>query len=263
MNFHSESGPDNAASIARSLSSVSGKTVVALIGACVLFSAAVFTFTYGLEFLKLIQTVAEKFDLYCPEISIVAGEATIREKQPYLVQLPEGVNFNIVIDTRKDPKPNPLSQLNENSPGLALLRNSLILKNGQETSKINLDKFPDLTINSQTLKAAVNNNKTTILVFLGMASLIYYGISKIVQTILCSVAILLVTRYSSIPFNFGKSFKLASFIILPATLVDLILRSLDILNSSQLYIYLSCYAGVMFWLVKDLITDSSWQNTPE
>ena len=262
MNFYPESGPVYTGSIARSLSLVPAKIPTILLALCVFFSAGVFTLTYGLEFVTLLQNIASKFDLYCPEISIIDGDATIREKQPYFVELPENFKFKIVIDTRKNPTPKPLSHLEANSPGLVLLRKSLILKNGEEVSKIKLDKFPDLTINSQTLTSAISNYRAMILLILSMGSLVYYSITKVVQTILCSVAISLLTRYRSIPFNFGKCFKLATFIILPATLVDLILRSLDILNNSQLYIYLSCYAGVMFCLVKDLVTDSSWQKTP-
>ena len=98
------------------------------------------------------------------------------------------------------------------------------------------------------------------MLLMALACLFYYGISKIMQTLISAVAISMVTRYFSIPFSFGRGFKLATFVIVPATIIDFTLKSLNILNDSQLYIYLGCYAGTLFWLVKDLMSNLSQQT---
>ncbi len=260
MNPNSESGPINFVSVSQSLSSVSGRIVIIVLAICVFSSAAALTLTNGLEFLDLLQKVATKFDIYCPEITIIDGKAAIKEKQPYFVEAPQDLNLTVVIDTRENPKPSPLSFIKENTTGLALLRNSLIIKNGDEISDIKLQKFPDLTVNSQTLSDELNNYRYTILMLIVMASLVYFGVSKITQTLISAMAISLVTRQLSIPFSFGRGFKLATFIIVPATIIDVALKSLNVLTGSQLYIYLGCYAGTMFWLVKDIITDLNQQT---
>ncbi len=260
MNLNSETGPIDITSVSQSLSSVSSKIVTIVLVICVSSSATVLTLTYGLEFSAFLKKVASKFDVYCPEITILDGKATIKEKQPYFVELPKDLNLTVVIDTREDPKPDPLSYIKENTTGLALLKNSLIVKNRDEMSKIKLENFPDLTINSQTLSEGLTNYQSTILLFLAIAFVVYFGMSKIMQTLIAAMAIYLVTRQLSIPYSFGKGFKLATFVLVPATVVDLILKSFNILTGSQLYIYLACYAGTMFWLVKDLITDFNHQN---
>lgn len=260
MNLNPDSKFLNVDGISPFLSEVSNKIVVVILGLCILLSAIVSTFTYGFEFLALFKKVASKFDLYCPEISIFDGRATIREKQPYFVELPQDKNVMIVIDTREEPKPKPITNFKENSTGILLLRNSLIVKNRDEMSEINLEKFPDMILNSQTLLDALNNYRSSILLVLFIIGLVYYGMSKITQTLICAMAIFLVTRQLSIPFGFGRGFKLAIFIIAPATMVDLALKSLNVLSGSQLYIYLGCYAGTMFWLVKDLISDPSMKR---
>ena len=260
MNLNSEPGPIDMFSVSQSLSSVSNKIVAIVLAICVFFSAMTLTLTNGLEFLALLQKVASKYDLYCPEITIIDGKATIREKQPYIVELPQDLNLTVVIDTRDNPKPNPLSYIKENTTGLALLRNSLIVKNRDETSNIKLENFPDLTINSQTLTDEFANYRFTILLFIAIASVVYFGISKIMQTLISAMAISLVTRQLSIPFSFKRGFKLATFVIVPATIVDIALKFFNVLPGSQFYIYLGCYAGTMFWLVKDLITNLNQQT---
>jgi len=260
MNLNSESGPINIGSVSQSLSSVSSKIIIIVLALCTFSSAALFTLTNGIEFINLLDKMASKFDIYCPEITIVDGKAGIKEKQPYFVELPKDINLTFVIDTRENPEPKPISYLKENSTGLVLLRNSLIVKSRDEISNIKLENFSDLIINSRGLTDELTNYRSTIMLLMALACLFYYGISKIMQTLISAVAISMVTRYFSIPFSFGRGFKLATFVIVPATIIDFTLKSLNILNDSQLYIYLGCYAGTLFWLVKDLMSKLSQQT---
>ncbi len=247
-------------SLSQSLCSATPRIVILTLLVCIASSSIVFTLTSGLQFLTFLEKVASKFDLYCPEISIVDGEATIKEKQPYFVETPQDLNLTAIIDTRKNPDPNPLSHLKKDNTGMLLLRHSLVIKNREEISTIKLNNFPDMTLNSQTISSEIGEYRSSIILSIFLGSLIYFGIGKIVQTLISALSIQLVTRYLAIPFSFGKGFKLASFVLVPCTLLDIILISLNLLGDSQLYIYLGCYAAVLFVLVKDLTASSIQQK---
>ena len=176
------------------------------------------------------------------------------------METPQDLNLTAIIDTRKNPDPNPLAHLKKDNTGMLLLRHSLIIKNREETSTIKLSNFPDMTLNSQTISSEIGDYRSSIILSIFLGSLIYFGIGKILQTLISALSIQLVTRYLSIPFSFGKGFKLASFVLVPDTLLDIILISLNLLGDSQLYIYLGCYAAVLFVLVKDLTASSIRQN---
>ncbi|MCX5872833.1 MAG: DUF1189 family protein [Deltaproteobacteria bacterium] len=257
MNLNFELNSTNGRSVSKTICSVSNKITIIVLLICALSSAALFTVTNGLQFVSALEQIASNFDLYCPEITIIDGKAVIKEKQPYFVPTPPELNLALVIDTRDKPEPRPLSLLKDSSTGVVLSRSLLIVKNHEEMTTIKLENFPDLTMNSQTISEALRNYRSTMIFSLLFAALIYYGISKTLQSLISGMAILLVVRYFSIQVSLGRGFKLSTFVLVPATLVDLILKSFNILPELQLFIYLGCCSGVLFWMVKDFITNSS------
>jgi hypothetical protein len=224
---------------------------------CSVSSAAVFFFTTGLEIADLLEKSASKFDLYVPEITILDGKASIKEKQPYLIEIPDDPNMLIVIDTRENPDPRPFSHLKEKSVGIVLSRDSLLIKNHDQVTSMKLENFPDFVLNSQSLTENLTYYRYTLYIILIVAVLIYYCLSKSIQTLVSALAIFLVIRRFSFPLSFGQGFKMATLILLPPTLVDLTLKTLGIFPGSQSIIYLSLYAGAIFWLVRDLLRSQS------
>ena len=259
MNLNFESNPTNGRSVSKTISFVSNKITIIVLLICALSSAALFTVTNGLQFVSALEHMASNFDLYCPEITIVDGKAAIKEKQPYFVTTPPELNLTLVIDTRDKPDPRPLSLLKDSLTGVVLSRSLLIVKNHEEMTTIKLENFPDLTVNSQTISEALRNYRSMMIFSLLFAALIYYGISKTLQSLISAMAISLVVRYFSIQISLGRGFKLSTFVLVPATLVDLFLKSFNIMPEFQLFIYLGCYSGGLFWIVKDFIANSSQQ----
>ena len=237
--------------------SFSYRTTAFILLFCSILTAAVFLLTTGLEIVDLLEKSALKFDLYSPEITILDGKASIKEKQPYLIEIPDDPNMLIVIDTRETPDPKPFSHLRDKSAGIVLSRDSLLIKNNDQLTSMKLTNFPDFVLNSQSLTENLTYYRNTIFMILIGAVLIYYFLSKSIQTLISALAIFVVIRRFSFPLSFGQGFKMATLIIVPPTLVDLVLKILGIFPESQSIIYLSFYAGTIFWVVKDLLRGNS------
>jgi hypothetical protein len=122
---------------------------------------------------------------------------------------------------------------------------------------MNLANFPDFVLNSQSLIENLTYYRNTIFMVLIAAILIYYFLSKSIQTLISAFAIFVVIRRFSFPLSFGQGFKMATLIIVPPTLVDLGLKITGIFPESQSIIYLSFYAGTIFWVVRDLLRGNS------
>ena len=217
--------------------------------------------TTGTRIVDILEKSALKFDLYCPEVTILDGKASIKEKQPYLIEIPDDPSILIVIDTRENPEPRPFTHLKDHPVGIVLLRDSLIIKNHDQVTSMNLSNFPDFVLNSRSLVDALKYYKGMLYTIMIMTVLMYYALSKLIQTLISSLAIFLIIRRLSFPLNFGHSFKLATFAIIPPTLVDLALKSLGIFNDSQSIIYLCLYAATLFLLVKDLLRQQTANMT--
>ncbi|MFH0959307.1 MAG: DUF1189 family protein, partial [Pseudomonadota bacterium] len=146
--------------------SFSYRTTILILLFCSVSTAAVFLLTTGLEIFDLLEKAAVKFDLYSPEITILDGKASIKEKQPYIIEIPDDSNMLIVIDTRKTPEPKPFSHLKDKSVGIVLSRESLIIKNNDQLTSMELANFPDLVLNSKSLIENLRDYKNTLYIIM-------------------------------------------------------------------------------------------------
>lgn len=227
------------------------KILLVLLGVVVASSlATVFLTAPKME--KLLLAIAENYDSYLPEIKIRDGHASVREKQPYVVDM-DDKEVAIVIDTRDGMQKSAMDHLKEASAGAVLTRDTLIMKNRGEMRVISLKEMPDMEINSGTLQDLVDRYWPLAMRLGAVLVVLYFFIIKPFQVLVFGLLPYFGARFYNVPLTYGESLKIAAIGIIPPVLLEILLSVAELGISGGTIIYFAVYVGVLLLACAELV----------
>ncbi len=203
----------------------------------------------------LLESFADKYDAMLPEVVINQGKATVKDRQPFFVDLLRTKDVEFVIDTRPMKPADLTEHLKGFSYGILLTHTHLIAKNGGETKYFTLKTTPDMVLNSENLKIMLRQQFPGLVHLALIFLLLYFLVSRPIQVIFMALIPLVGTRGHDMPITFQDAMKLAAFGMIVPVCADFIFSLIGIGFSVRLPLYAIIYAAVMIQAARDLRKD--------
>jgi hypothetical protein len=203
----------------------------------------------------LLESLADKYDAMLPEVVINQGRATVKDRQPFFVDLLRTSDVEFIVDTRPMKLQDSLEHLKGFSYGILLTRTHLIAKNGGETKYFTLKNAPDMVINSENLKIMLRQQFPGFVHLALIFLLIYFLISRPIQVIFMALIPLVGTRGHGMPITFQDAMKLAAFGMMVPVCTDFVFSFIGIGVSVRLLLYAIIFMAVMIQAARDLRKD--------
>jgi hypothetical protein len=227
--------------------------IVLVILACVMMGTLGFM-SWGTPKLKsALEQVVAHYDAYLPEITLERGRATIKKEQPYFVDIGQGRDTTIVIDTREGHAANGLNYLKEAREGVVLTRDSLIVKNQGETRILPLQNFPDVVISSEGLQALMDQYLDTALKLTAVFVAVYFLLAKPFQIFMLALIPFIWARFASVPATYGQSVKIAAICMIPPVLFSTVMDFTSFEVRAKALVYFAMYIGLLVVVSLDLM----------
>jgi hypothetical protein len=244
-------------SIARSHAAIS----VLVLAGCIVVSSLALTRIVVPAVDTLLNGAAEKYDALFPAITVQGGKASIKEQQPYFVDIGTK-DIALVIDTREGGHKSGLSYLKTAQAGAVLTRDSLIIKNQHKIRVMPLKGLPDFTLNSGEIRHLVERYHPLLTRWIWIAIVCYFCLSKSVQLLFFAMIPYFGARSYSLDLSYGQALKVAAFAMAPPVLLDLGLGAGSLGITGSFVIYFAVYVGVLIFSVWDLVKSSPEASLP-
>lgn len=237
--------------LARSLLKVHGFLIFLLIVALAALSALALVTSAKPLLNKTLETAITKYGELFPEITIIDGRASIRDKEPHVVDFRPNGDAMVVIDTRKGKQPHIVRKLAEVRSGMGLSRHSLIIKNHRQIRILPLRNVPDMVVNAERLEKLKQRYLGPALWIGGLTLGVYFFFAKLVQALVFALFPHLLSRRFSAPMSYGQAFKLAIVALIPPVVVDCLLMQTGASFATGLFIYVVLYLIFLFLAARD------------
>jgi hypothetical protein len=237
---------------ARSIAKSSAWVTFLVLVACIALSAVSLLWLSIPAIDSLLGRLVEKYDERLPEITLKDGHASIRGKQPFVVDLGGEKDVALVIDTREGKEKEALEHLKVVEVGTVLTRNSIVVKSQGEVRTISLSGLPDMVVNGGTIQEAIAHYRPTVLMAGAALVFLYYCFAKSLQVLLFGLIPYFAARVYSIPLTYGESLKIATMAMVPVVLLFVVLNmgGLDLPAASV--VYFALYVGLLVLAARDL-----------
>lgn len=206
--------------ISRSLTRTPAILTVLIVGACIGLSALGLLSWAGPKVRSVVTFAVEKYDMYFPAIILKDGHASIKEPQPYFVDLGKREEATIVIDTRPGHENDALGYLKDARNGFVLSRDSLFTKNRGQIRIIPLKNIPDLVVNAQSIHKLVDRYLPRVTSVAAVAVVSYYLLAKLSHLLLLALIPYFWARSRPQSITYGQALKLCAFCMIPPVLID-------------------------------------------
>lgn len=220
--------------------------------ACIALSAGSLLWVAVPALDSLLAKVAEKYDERLPEITLKDGHASIRGKQPFVVDLGDEKDVALVIDTREGTEKEALERLKSVQVGAVLTRNSIVAKSQGEVRIISIAGLPDMVINGGTIQEAIEHYRPTALMAGAVLVFLYFCFAKLVQALFFGLIPYFGARVYAIPLTYGESLKIAIMAMLPIVLLLCLIDVAGIHLPAGSVAYFAVYVGLLVLAVRDL-----------
>ncbi len=244
--------------MARSMCRMPVILVIAVLVLCVglstwgLMSAA----TKAVKF--LVNEAVTKYDVLFPEITVKDGQASIREKQPYYVDLFGGKRKNkdlvLVVDTREDKEKDAMDYLKDTPSGAVLTRKTLVFKNQNQMRVVPLKDMPDMVVNSRTIREVTAKYVPTLIQWAVVTILFYFFLAKPAQALLLAMIPYFAARSYAADATYGQSLKIAILAMPVPVIFDLVTDLLHVHIPASFVLYFVLYIGGIVLITRDLVT---------
>ena len=238
--------------LTRSICAAPTVVIVLVVCACIVVSSwglTAYTVPAARDFL---ETMAAKYDSLFPEITIRNGQASIREKQPYIVEGLGDKDLLLMVDTREGQVPLVLDQLQKVSTGAVLTRDSIVIKNQREIRFIPLKDLPDMVINSTHIQDFLGEYLPRVIRWITVAIVLYFLFAKPLQILLLALIPYLAARSYSVELSYGQALKLTSVAMIVPVVLEFVLDMAGIHIPAQFALYLALYIALLWLAVRDL-----------
>lgn len=234
---------------------MSFRRVVMVLALCVVAEVLAVLFILLPTWETLIMEAAEKYDAYFPEIVIQNGQASIREKQPYSVKNLEEQDLVLVIDTTITSYDQALKLLQDTSYGAVLTRTTIVSKDRGEVKIISIKDFPDMTLNSENIRRAVDTYAPMIRKWGIVILLFFFTLTKLTQACLFAFMPYVIARIFNRPVSYEDAFKLSSVCLVVPVGVNLFLDFVGSDLSTSIFAYYVIYMATLAFMMRDLLRE--------
>jgi hypothetical protein len=242
--------------IARSIIRTPTIAALGVIAICAVFSA-VGAYQYWTPKVDAVAAyIAKSYDDFMPEVTIRNGKASIKKQQPYFVDRLADENVTVVIDTRENKLPEALGYLKDSEVGLALTRETVVIKTREGMRMISLKGFPDMVLNSDLLLDIVDHYLPMLSRVAAVLVAIYFLVAKLVQALILALVPFLWARYSSVQPIYGQAFKIASFAMVPPVMLDLFQYFAGTKVPAAFLVYFGLYLVLLVVAAREVVLDA-------
>lgn len=164
------------------------------------------------------------------EVKITNGKATSNVSEPYFIKSSEKSGFSnfLVIDTKT---PYSAQQFADYDAAAWLTRDTLFLKESNQTRVVDLRNVRNVTINESTINGWVQKLSpyfpvigVALIMFTGLGLFLLY-LSKLLYLFFLAVLIWAVGKIFKWNFKYGQSYRIGIFAITLSLFIDLIVTS--------------------------------------
>jgi hypothetical protein len=213
----------------------------------------------GAQLREFVDLAIDKYDTYFPEITIKNGKASIKEKQPFIVDLGDN-EVSVVIDTRDSGK-NALDHLKAFPSGAVLTQDSLFVKSRNETRIVSIKDMPDMVINSLSLRDFADEYFPLLMRIVAVALIVYFLIAKLIQALVFAFIPYFAARSRNLPLGFGGAFKLSLVAMIPPFILGMFETLLGFSLPASFLIYFVIYGVTLVFLTIDWMkTSAKYRN---
>jgi len=210
-----------------------------------------------------LERASGKYDSIFPEITIRAGQASVREKQPYVLDRLREKDLLIMVDTREGKQSEALNHLKEVPSGAVLTRDTLVIKNQGEIRILPLKNMPDMVINSESLQTAVRDYMPTFSHWAAVALLFYFLVVKPAQVLILGTIPYFAAKAYSVSLSYGNALKIASVAMAGPVILDFLLDVSGVRLPGQFVVYFVAYIGILILAARDLVRNSGFSPEPD
>jgi hypothetical protein len=239
--------------IAKSIASQSAVVAIAAVLICAAVSAFALVSVNAPRLEEFLNSTVQQYDLVLPEITFHDGHASIREKQPYIIDTGGGKDLALVIDTRGGNETDALDHLKEADSGAVLTRDGLVTKDRGNIRIIPLKDMPDFVFNSRNLQELLDRFLPTVIRYGAILVVIYFLFVKPLQVLLLSLIPYFGARAYSVPLTFGQAMKIAGIALIPPVLMEALVEFTGVSLPAAFIFYFGLYIVLLCLAVRDLV----------
>jgi hypothetical protein len=204
---------------------------------------------------RILDLILDQYDAYVPEITIKNGLASIRQPQPYQIDIGTK-DVIIMIDTQEGHQGEALNYLKNVGTGAVLTRDSLVTKNQGRIQVVPLKDFPDIVLNSATLRDLKEDYFPLVIKIGAVAAIAYELIAKCFEIFMFALIAYLVARLLKGAISYGLSLKIAVAALIVPVFFEIISLSVETRIPGTFLIYFIIYAGLVVLLAWDYVRSS-------
>jgi hypothetical protein len=229
---------------------------VLVLFACALLSALGLLWFTIPKIDSLLNRLVQKYDTMLPEITIRNGHASIRDKQPFVIDIGEK-DVALVIDTREGKENEALDHVKNAEVGAVLARDKIVIKNRGEIRIVPLADAPDVVVNAHNIQSVVDQYRPTVFTLGAALAVFYFFFMKSLQVLLLGLIPYFGARVYAAPLTYGEALKISTMAMIPPVLFDLFLYATGVRIPAAYVIYFVLYIGVLVLAVRN------WGREPE
>ncbi len=181
-----------------------------------------------------------------PEITIVDGEASIAEPQPYYITYPDSNDVLAIIDTT-----GTITSLKDTDAICLLTKTSIISrKNPSQTETIKLANVENLILDSARITGWLHTARKFLAIAIYPFALLGSYLYKIIQALIYAAVGLLFALWCKVTLSYKALLRLAIVAVTPCVLVNTVLGLAGVHLPYAGLIYLMVTLGYLFFGVK-------------
>ncbi|MBI4963954.1 MAG: DUF1189 family protein [Desulfomonile tiedjei] len=248
--------------IARWICAQSAVVAIAAVLFCAAISAFGLVWANAPRLESFLNWAVEKYDVTLPQITFKNGHASIREKQPYIIDTGGEKDVAIVIDTRDGKENEAPNYLKEADSGVVLTGESLVTKDRGQIRIISLKDMPDFVFNSRNLQDLLDQFLPTVIWYGTIVVILYFLLMKPLQVLILGLIPYFGAQTYSVALTFGQAMKIAAIAMIPPVLLDTLVQFADTRLPFAFVLYFGLYIVLLCLAVRDLVRSPERQTDP-
>ncbi len=203
-----------------------------------------------------IDNEAPGFVEQVPEITIIDGEASIKEPQPYYITVPEGNDVLAIIDTT-----GTIYSLEDANTICLLTKSNFIWRQGEfETRTFDLSEVEHFVVDSERITGWLQTFKKYAVIAMSPFALLGSYVYRIVQALIYAAIGLLFASLCKTIFSYSALLRLSITAVTPCIIVSTVLGLASVYL--PVYLYLLAALGYLFFGVKVISqTPAIWEES--
>ncbi len=191
-----------------------------------------------------------------PEITIIDGEVSIKEPQPYYITVPEGNDVLAIIDTT-----GTIGSLEDANTFCLLTKTSVIWRQRKfETRTFDLSEVKNFVLDSERITGWLHTFKKFVVIAMYPFALLGSYVYRIVQALIYAAIGLLFASLCKITLSYSALLRLAITAVTPCIIVSTVLGLAGVYL--PMFLYLLAALGYLFFGVKVISqTDTIWEES--